>query len=184
MTEEKLVELFWARDEAAVAQAQAQYGAWAGTIASRLLDSPEDAEECVNTCWFKVWNAIPPARPVHFKGWLGAVVRNEALAMLKKRERLPKQVEEAALELAAVVGETDPVAARAESAELGRAISEFLRAQRREVRVAFLRRYWYADSVEEVARRMGWGLSKTKSVLFRTRRKLRNYLEKEGLWHG
>lgn len=146
MTDQQLIDLYFARDERAVAETKEKYGAWCAAIAWRLLRDSRDVEECLNDCALAVWNAIPPQRPEHFKGWLGAIVRNRAIA-------------------------------------IGRAISDFLRTQRPGARTAFLRRYWYAEGVEEVASRLGWSVSKTKSSLFRTRNKLREYLHQEGyLW--
>lgn len=93
-------------------------------------------------------------------------------------------MDEAALELASALPQGDAAQDRVEARELGEAISCFLWTQKPEARIAFLRRYWYADSLEAVARRMGWSLSKTKSVLFRTRNRLRDFLKQEGLWNG
>ena len=108
-------------------------------------------------------------------------VRNRAIAIGRANGRRPPTVDEAALELAACLPAGDSPQGRAEAAELGRAVSDFLRTQKPGARTAFLRRYWYAESVEEVASRLGWSVSKTKSSLFRTRNKLREHLEREGL---
>ena len=143
MTDSELIALYQARDPRAVEETRAQYGAWCAAIARRLLTDSRDVEECLSDCALAVWNAIPPQRPEHFKGWLGAIVRNRAIA-------------------------------------LGRAISDFLRTQKPGARTAFLRRYWYAESVEEVASHLGWSVSKTKSSLMRTRNRLREYLHREG----
>ena len=143
MTDQLLIDLYFARDKRAVAETKEKYGAWCAAIAWRLLRDSRDVEECLNDCALVVWNAIPPQRPEHFKGWLGAIVRNRAIA-------------------------------------LGRAISDFLRTQKPGARTAFLRRDWYAESVEEVASHLGWSVSKTKSSLMRTRNRLREYLHREG----
>ena len=184
MTDRELLDLYWARREEAVAETQEKYGFWCRTIARNILGEERDVEECLSDCWLQVWNAIPPARPTHFKGWLGAVVRNRALAIRHRLARGPDTVDEAALELASALPQGDAAQDRVEARELGEAISCFLWTQKPEARIAFLRRYWYADSLEAVARRMGWSLSKTKSVLFRTRNRLRDFLKQEGLWNG
>ena len=184
MTDEALIALYQARDPQAVEETRAKYGAYCAAIARRLLSDSRDVEECLSDCALAVWNAIPPACPEHFKGWLGAIVRNRALAIGKANGCRPPQVEESALELAAALSLEDGPHRQAEAAELGRAISRFLREQREPVRAVFLRRYWYADSVEQAARHMGWTVSRTKTVLFRTRGRLREYLEQEGLWNG
>ena len=126
-----------------------------------------------------MWNAIPPARPTHFKAWLGTIVRNAAL----RRQRQNVAVDALREELSEALPDRESVAGQCEAKALGEAVSAFLRAQRPEVRAAFLRRYWYADSVEAVALRLGWSVSKTKSALFRARKKLKDYLVKEELWH-
>ena len=181
MTDQQLIDLYFARDERAVAETKEKYGAWCAAIAWRLLSDSRDVEECLSDCALAVWNAIPPQRPEHFKGWLGAIVRNRAIAIGRANGRRPPTVDEAALELAACLPAGDSPQGRAEAAELGRAVSDFLRTQKPGARRAFLRRYWYAESVEEVASRLGWSVSKTKSSLFRTRNKLREHLEREGL---
>ncbi len=180
MTDGGLVELIWNREDGALAALQRAYGPWCRAILERILTDPRDVEECVSDCWLAVWRAIPPARPEHFKGWLGAVVRNQALAMARRSGRQVPLVDEAALELADALPAPGGPEEELQAAELGRAISEFLRGEKREVRAAFLRRYWYAEGVEQVAARMGWSVPKTKSVLSRVKNRLRVYLEKEG----
>ena len=180
MTDQELIDLFFNRAEGALDALRAQYGAYCHAIAWQLLTDSRDVEECLNDCALAVWNAIPPTRPEHFRGWLGAIVRNRAIAMGRQNGRRPDTVDETALELAACLPQWDNAHHRVEAAELGRAISDFLRKQKPDVRSAFLRRYWYADSVEQTANHMGWSVSKTKSVLFRTRNRLWEYLNKEG----
>ena len=169
MTDQELVELFWQRREEALTGLQDKYGGWCRSIAGRILGEERDVEECLGDCWLQLWNAIPPARPQHFRGYRGAVVRNRALLLRQRRGRQGDTVSLAALELAECLPSREGPEEQAEAAELGRAIS------------AFLRRYWYADTVEETAGHLGWSLSRTKSVLFRTRKKLKAYLEQEGM---
>lgn len=180
MTDRELIRLFWDRSEGAAEALEAQYGPYCRAVAGSLLLDERDVEECVNDCWLAVWKAIPPARPEHFKGWLAAIVRNRALAMGRENGRRPETVDEAALELASCLPPCPDPAETAEYYALADAVTRFLRTQPRGSRIAFLRRYWYADSVEDAAHRLGWSVSKTKSVLFRTRNKLRTYLQKEG----
>ena len=181
MTDQELTELFLARSEEAVPALADRYGPYCRAIAARLLTDQRDVDECLNDTWLAVWRAIPPARPAHFKGWLAAIVRNRALAMGREIGRRPPTVDEAALELAACLPAGDDPLAEAEHRALAEAVVRFLRAQPRNIRVAFLRRYWYADTVEDTARRLGWTVSKTKSVLSRARGRLRAQLQKEGL---
>ncbi len=81
MTDQQLIDLYFARDEGAVAETERKYGAYCRAIARRLLADSRDVEECLSDCALAVWNAIPPQRPERFKGWLGAIVRNRALAI-------------------------------------------------------------------------------------------------------
>ena len=180
LTDEALIELYFARSEEAIPATQAAYGPYCRAIALGILDSEEDAEECLADVWLRVWNAVPPQRPDCFKGWLAAVTRNQAVTMCRARARRPAQTEEAAAELAQALthGPEEDFAAK----ELGGAISAFLRDQPDKTRGVFLRRYWYGDTVEEAARWAGWSVSKTKSALFRMRNRLRAYLEKEGFF--
>lgn len=180
MTDPDLVELFLARSEEAVPALQDQYGAYCRAVAGQLLADRRDVDECLNDCWLAVWRAIPPTRPERFKGWLAAIVRNRALAIGRENSRRPPTVDEGALELASCLPQGSDPLGETEYRALTQAVTEFLRAQPREVRAAFVRRYWYADTVEQTARRLGWSVSRTKSVLFRTRNRLRNQLQKEG----
>ncbi len=181
LTDEDLLGLYFARSEEAIRATGMVYGPYCRAIALRILDSEEDAEECLADVWLRVWNAVPPERPEHFKGWLGVITRNQALTLLRSRERRPRQVDEAALELALSL--SGGPEAELEARELGRAVSAFLAGQPERNRGVFLRRYWYGDTVEEAAQWAGWSLSRTKSALFRMRKKLKDYLKKEGLYH-
>lgn len=179
MTNEELIGLLEQRSQQALTELDHTYGPYCRAIAGNILGCPEDAEECVSDAYLAVWNAIPPTRPVSFKAWLGTVVRNKALG----RRRQNARTDELKAELAESLPDGSSVSADCEAQAVGEAISAFLRQQNPQVRTAFLRRYWYCDSVEAVAVRLGWSVSKTKSVLFRTRKKLKTYLIKEELWH-
>ena len=97
LTDQELLDLYFARSEEAVAATRTVYGPYCRAIALRVLGSEEDAEECLSDVWLRVWNAIPPERPDHFKGWLGVVTRNQALTLRRAKDRQPQQVDEAAL---------------------------------------------------------------------------------------
>lgn len=180
MKDAELIALLEARSDRAAAALEETYGAYCRAIARNILRREEDAEECVNDTLLSAWNAIPPARPESLRAWLGTVARNAALGRLRQRDRVESLQEELAESLPNQTGVAETVEARA----LGEAVSAFLRSQSPAERTAFVRRYWYCDGIADVARHMGWSESKTKSVLFRTRKKLKEYLEKEDLWHG
>ena len=179
MEDEKIIDLFFARSEQGIRELDNQYGAICRSLSYNIVNNRQDAEECVNDAYLGAWNAIPPARPEHFKAWLGTIVRNGAL----RRKRQNSAAEALREELSEAMPDRQTVVGQCEAKALGEAISAFLRSQQPDVRTAFLRRYWYADSVEAVALLLGWSVSKTKSALFRTRKKLKDYLVKEELWH-
>lgn len=177
MTDQELMDLYEARNPQAVEAVQTVYGSYCRTIVLRILDSEEDAEECLSDAWLRVWNAIPPERPAHFKGWLAAVARNQAITLRRSRSRQVRTVDEAALEFALDL--SGGPQENLEAKELGEAISRFLAGQPEQNRVIFLRRYWYGDTVEEAAKRLGWSTGRAKSTLHRMRKKLREFLQEE-----
>lgn len=161
---------------------QQQYGAYCAAIVNRILTDPRDREECLNDLWLRVWKALEASHPDYLKGWLGIVARNCALDRARQLNALPLQVEDSAAELAQ--GIRDTVAEHMDSMTLGESLSTFLLTQPQDRRIAFVWRYWYGDTVREVALFMGWSTTKTTAVLFRLRSKLKEHLTKEGIYHG
>lgn len=182
MTDPELLTLYASRDPDATAAMEQQYGAYCRGIVTRILSDPRDREECLNDVWLRVWKALEHQQPAYLKGWLGAIARNCAITRCKQLGTQIAFLEESAAELAWQLNHTP--AEQLESHALGEAISAFLQTQPEKHRIAFVRRYWYGDSVEEAARHLGWSVSKMKTILYRTRIKLRDYLTKEELFHG
>lgn len=180
MTDEEIIELFYSRSDMAIAALSAKYRVYCSSILRRFLSDDRDVEECLSDVWLSIWRSIPPARPEHFKGYVATVARNRAIAKSRENGRHPETVEDTALELASCLPAGD-VHTQLEQQELGKAVSRFLTTQKPETQRLFLRRYWYSDSVEDTAAFMGWSVSKTKTRLFRTREKLREFLKKEEL---
>ena len=180
MEDAEIVALFWSRDDGAIPAAQARYGGRLLRLAEQLLHSPQDAEECVNDTWLRAWRAIPPERPENLFAYLVRVCRTLALDRLEHRSAQKRAGEVLTGELetcvpAALAGrEADPEG-------LGELLTAFLRDLPAEERRVFLLRYWFGDPIREIARRTGWGESRVKVTLLRTRRKLRDYLEGEGI---
>lgn len=183
MEDGQIIELYWSRDQRAIRETDGKYGKLLHGIAWNLLRSREDSEECVNDTYLRAWEAIPPARPGAFRTWLGQITRNLSLDRWKSRraekrgggaEVLLGELEDC---VPAGAGTRRPV----EDGELAELLSAFLRRLSREARAMFLRRYWYGESVAEVAEALGCGEGKVKSSLFRSRRALREYLEREGI---
>lgn len=185
MEDQEIIGLYWARDQRAVSETADKYGAFLNALARGILRSSGDAEECVNDTYLRAWNAIPPARPTAFRVWLSRITRNLSLDRWKLSAAAKRGGGETELllgELEDCVPAPHGVERQLEERELAAQISAFLRALPAETRIIFLRRYWYGDTVAEVAGRLGCTQGKVKSSLFRTRNALRTYLEqREGL---
>lgn len=185
MKEEAILDLFWQRDEEAIPAVKTKYGAYCAAIARRILPDPRDAEECVSDTWLKAWNAIPPHRPPRLALFLGKITRETALNRWKANTAQKRGGGEVTLALEELgeqfsTGE-DPVTQAAELAQLGKAISEFLRTQPPQTADLFLRRYYHLEPIRDLAEAFGLTESSVKTTLHRTRKRLRTYLEKEGL---
>ena len=183
MEDREILALFRQRDQKAIPALEAQYGKRLRALALRLLGSPEDAEECVSDTYLAAWNAIPPEEPVHLFAYLAAICRNRSLSMLNRERAQKRRGELVALTEELELCIPDNRREREQDArEIGEALSRFLAGLGEENRRFFLRRYWYAESVREVAENCGVSESKVKMSLHRTRKKLREFLQKEGLW--
>ncbi len=182
MEDRDIVELYLRRDEAAIAETQRKYGRLCHRIAERIVGDELDAEECVNDTYLGVWQAIPPHRPSSLCAFVAKIARNQALIKLKYRSA-DKRTPEALLslhELEEVI--PDPEAFdRLEDGQVGQWISEFLYGEREEVRKLFIRKYWYFDSISELSEKFGYSDTKIKSILFRTRNKLKHFLTEKGV---
>jgi RNA polymerase sigma-70 factor (ECF subfamily) len=184
MNDARILTLYENRSEAAVSETERVYGAYCMKIAMNILGSREDAEECVNDAFLLAWKSIPPTRPAALSAYLGRLTRNLALNRYKQKHTNKRGKGETALllsELEDCVSAGNAVEDAMDARELSRAITGFLYTQDEERRAMFVRRYWYADSIADVARRFGAGQSKVKSALARMRKELKDYLEKEGI---
>ncbi len=187
MEDEQIVDLYWARDERAVAESQAKYGGWCLAVARNILSDGADAEECVNDTWLGAWNAMPEDRPARLGAYLAAITRRTALNRWKAartQKRGGGETPQVLEELAECVPGGESAEAALEAKELGRAVAAFVRTLPGTERRVFLCRYWYLDSVMDIAETFGFSQSKVKSMLARTRKKLLAYLRKEGFYDG
>ena len=183
MDDHKIIELYWARKEIAIKETSIKYGGLCTRIAKNILFSDEDSEECVNDTYYAVWNAIPDQKPSIFSAFIGRITRNLAL---KRYEYISAAKRNPAAttsfdELGDCVSGTDSVESEVESRRIERLIDKFLWRQKEEKRNVFIRRYWYFDSIESICHSTGFSQSKVKSMLYEMRRKLRKYLESEGV---
>ena len=184
MEDEKIVQLYWDRDERAIPATAAKYGGYCTSIAQNILGSAEDAEECVNDTWLRAWNAMPPQRPGILSAFFGKLTRNLSLDRWRYNRAAKRggpQVETALEELGECLPAPGRPEDRLEERETAALISRFLREQPQLDRVLFLRRYWYLDSVAALAERFSMNENTVKSRLHRTRLRLKEVLLREGV---
>ncbi len=178
MTEDRIKKLLLDRDTKALEALQGEYSRYCAAIAGGILADEGDVEEVVADVWMQVWTSIPPNDPEHLRLYVGRVARNLALNRLEYRNAGKR----AALPLEEL--ETVTPDRTLERQVIRDALEDFLRAQKPQHRQIFLRRYWYGDSIEELAARFGCSRTKVTGILFRLRRRLKDHLEKEELYEG
>ncbi|MBR6404603.1 MAG: sigma-70 family RNA polymerase sigma factor [Lachnospiraceae bacterium] len=185
MEDRRIVDLYWQRDETAIAETENKYGRFCFSIANNILRNREDAKECVNDTWLGAWNAMPPHRPEILSTFLGKITRRLSLRKWRARtaeKRGGGSMELSIEELEECIPSRQRIDEGLETAELAEIISTFLEALPPEERRVFMRRYWYFDSIRDISRRFGFGESKVKMMLKRTRDKLLICLQKEEIW--
>ena len=183
MDDNQIIELFFARDEGAIEAVQREYGGYCVSIARNILGDQGTAEECVNDGWLKCWQSIPPQRPRSLKSFAGRIARNLALSACRARtaqKRGGGQVRLALDELDEVVSGGETPEDALDRAAFRAALDGFLAGLEPRNRNLFLRRYWYLDSVEQLAKRFHMSKTQVTTTLHRLRVKLRAHLEQEG----
>lgn len=184
MQDSQILDLYWDRNEQAITETQRSYGSYCHSIAFHILYDHDDADECVNDTWLRAWNAIPPQRPGKLALFLGTITRNLSLDRWKGKHAMKRGSGEMTLaldELAECVPDRNSTEDAVEAAELERLLNEFLHTlPERECNV-FLRRYWYVEEYRDIAKKYGMNLNTVRTTLFRTRSKLKSFLEKEGI---
>ncbi len=183
MEDFEIVNLYWARSEDAIVRTAEKYGGYCRAIACRILSSQEDAQESVNDTYLAAWNAMPPHRPAALQIFLGKITRRLSLKKWRDQTRQKRGGGQTALvldELAESLPDKSGVEDQILGDELVRALNGFLEDLPETNRRVFLRRYWYFDSIDEISQDFGFSPSKVKSMLHRTREKLRSFLVEEG----
>ncbi len=182
MDDLRIIELYFNRDEQAIKETDTKYGKLCRSIAYNILNNYEDSEECVNDTYVGVWNTIPPTRPDNFMSFICKIARNLSLKRLEfmKRKKRSAEIILSLDELAAVLPD-ERYAPDVNDEDVGKLISKFLRSQEEDVRNVFIRKYFYFDSIREIAKCYSFTESKVKNMLFYTRNKLKDYLIKEGV---
>ena len=182
MNDNQIIKLFFTRNEDAIQQTDYQYGTRLTGLAANIVRNIEDAQECVNDTYLKAWDTIPPTKPDHFYAYLAKICRYFSFGRLDWNNAAKRNAQVVALtqEMEECIPDSWQNA-RVESGEISRLVSLFLRTQTPENRMIFLRRYWYGDSVSEIALRYEITQSAVLMRLSRTRSKLAAYLKKEGI---
>ena len=184
MEDLKIIELYWNRDEEAIRETQYKYGNYCYAIAYNILYNNEDAQEIVNDACNATWDAIPPAHPMNLSTFIGKITRNLAINRLRYNKAEKRGGGQAVLsfdELEGCIGDHEFVTHDEDDSGLVETIDRFLDTLKKEQRQIFVCRYWYFDSIEDIAQRFGCTESKVKMSLKRNRAKLKAYLIKEGV---
>lgn len=183
MEDAKIIELYWQRNENAIAETDKKYGAYCHAISYNILKIHEDAEECVSDTYQHAWESIPPERPGKFKTWLGVVVRNITIDLCRKNhaEKRYDGFNVLLSELDDCVPSGENVEQIADAKALTDCINSWLAKLSPEDRKIFLRRYWYGETVSTIAKSKGLSSNAMTQKLYRMRSGLKNRLEKEGM---
>ena len=183
MDDSKIIELFFARNEDAIAQTDAAYGRRLHHLADNIVKNAQDAEESVSDTYLRAWDTIPPRKPAHFFAYLARICRNFALDKLDWKNAAKRKAEVVSLtqEMETCIPDTSRDR-EVEARELGRILDAFLRTLSEENLLVFMRRYSYVDTIAEIAARYGISESAVNMRLNRTRSKLAAYLAKEGIF--
>lgn len=182
MEDNKIVELYLQRSEQAVTETQSKYGNYCYSIAYQILANNEDAEESVNDTYIDAWNSIPPHKPAILSTFLGKITRRISIDRWRIRNAKKRGGGEMPLvleELAECIEGNNSIEQELEQKRLTEVINNFVLGLPQTEQKVFLCRYWYMDSVDSVCRQFGFSESKVKSMLYRTREKLKHVLEKE-----
>ena len=183
MEDNLIVDLYWTRSENAIVETSAKYGRYCYSIAYNILTNIEDANEAVNDTWLGAWNSIPPHRPSVLSTFLGKITRRVSINKWDERNAKKRGTGEIAIaldELSDCVPSSQNVERAIELKELTRAINAFLAQLSETERDIFVCRYWFMHSIKEIASAFKISESNAKTSLFRTRKKLYSYLQKEG----
>lgn len=184
MQDEQIVALYWGRKESAIEETQRKYDRYLTKIAYNILADMEDSKESVNDTYLSAWNSMPPHKPNILSTYLAKITRRISIDIFRKRNRKKRLASEYALsleELGECISEGDTTEAAVDMQFLAEAINDYLRSISEEARNVFIGRYYFMDSVKEVAGYCGMSEGKAKTLLYRTRCGLKAYLEKEGM---
>ena len=181
MEDEKIVLLYWNRNENAIAETAKKYGKYCYTVAYNVLHSSEDSDECVNDAWNVAWNTIPPEKPTALRCFLARITRNIAIDRYRHvtAQKRSAEVQNAIDEYWECIPDKD--APIEDQLVLRETINGFLSTLDKRTRVIFMRRYWYSMSAKEIAKSMNLSQKHVNVILHRTRNKFKDYLTQKGV---
>lgn len=183
MNDEEIIRLYFDRNEQAITESSAKYGAYCSAISRNILSDDEDVKECVNDTWLRAWNSIPPTRPAILSAFLGRITRNLSFDRYRNSHRMKRSDGKVTLvldELQDIVsGHDDPENSALEK-ELMREINSFLASLSDEKRYMFILRYWHTSEIAEIAERLGISEGKVSTSLSRIRKSLKDHLTGRG----
>ncbi|MGE4484107.1 MAG: RNA polymerase sigma factor, partial [Oscillospiraceae bacterium] len=183
LEDDKIVELFLRRDEAAIEHTSQKYGARLRSLALGIVADLPTSEECENDTYMEAWSMIPPHEPkTYLYAFLARITRHISLNCCRSRSQLKRSalITELSDEMEQCIPSSDDTAYQVDGILLGELVSKYLRTLPKEKRNVFLRRYWYLDSVSDISKRFSMSESKVKMMLLRSRNDLHQHLEKEG----
>ena len=186
MNDERIIALYWKRDEQALSETRKKYGKYLYSIAYNIVKCNEDAKECENDTYLSAWNAIPPTRPQMFSAFLSKIIRNIALKKYRSgsAEKRGGGKNDIPLdELYECIPDNKTFDKSLESHELSEILNSFLHSLPKTERRIFVCRYWYCDKISDISKQFGFTQSKVKMMLLRTRDKLRTHLIEEGIFN-
>lgn len=184
MNDEIIVDFYLQKDEKALSESAAKYGTRLKRISFNIVQNMSDAEECENDTYLSAWNSIPPNSPKQYLfSFLAKITRNLSINLYNKNHTQKRyaNVVELTKEMEECIPSPNDEVCKITETELTESISKFLKTLAKEERAVFVTRYWYSEPIKEVANKFGISESKTKSMLMRTRNKLKKYFESEGL---
>lgn len=183
MEDEKIIKLYWERDERAILETKNRYGSYCYSIAFNILSILEDAEECVNDTYYKVWNSIPPEKPNFFRVWLGTITRNLSINRwhYKRAEKRFNGIEILLSELSDCIPDKNHMEIELESKELANYINNWLENLTKDDRLLFIARYWNGERVKDLGLIFNSTPNKLSGRLFRLRKSLKSYLVERGV---
>ncbi len=182
MNDKDIVQLFFERSQRAITELSQKYGKLCFHIALNILKCNEDAEECENDTYLKTWDSIPPDEPVRLSAYVSRIVRNLALSKYRynHRQMRDSHLQVYLSELQDCIPASQAVEASADDT-VNRAIRTFLAKQDRTTRALFIQRYFYVESISVLSKKFGLKESNISTKLNRTRLKLKQHLEREGV---